>query len=280
MSNFLEQYGKALFTLVLVAILIAFAGPLGMKIKNATTEKVSTTEEIGDDEVYTATTGRPKPPKEFTTKLYVVTYSDNSAEISRNPIKPDINKTVKDNNKTVSKPSDIEFGSGFVVNKYHITKLIIKSSIKIKDAEFYFGNMQALQNIENLNYLYTNECTNMYNMFYQCLALTSLDLSRFDTSKVTNMKGMFQSCRALTNLDLREFDTSNVTGMSTMFYYCQNLTSLDLSVFNTEKVTDMGHMFYCCNKLKSITAPQTVKEKILNSESSAWVPSGVTWITN
>ena len=51
MSKFLETYGVAIFTLVLVAILIAFAGPLGMKIKNATTDKVSQTEQIGCDEI-------------------------------------------------------------------------------------------------------------------------------------------------------------------------------------------------------------------------------------
>ena len=46
MSSFLEQYGKAIFVLVLMAILIAFAGPLGIKIKNATTDKVCQTEQI------------------------------------------------------------------------------------------------------------------------------------------------------------------------------------------------------------------------------------------
>lgn len=46
MNNFLETYGKAIFTLVIIAILIAFAGPLGIKIKNATTKKVCQTEQI------------------------------------------------------------------------------------------------------------------------------------------------------------------------------------------------------------------------------------------
>ena len=171
-------------------------------------------------------------------------------EISRNPIEPDINKTVKDNNKTVFKPSDIESTSGFVVTKYTITKLIIKSSIKVKDAENYFENMQTLQNIENLNYLYTDERTSMKNMFYQCFALTNLDLSHFDTSKVTNM--------------------------SSMFVYCNKLPSLDLSSFDTSNVTDMFQMFYDCYGLKSITATQTVKDKILKSYTR--LPSGVTWI--
>ena len=51
MNNFLETYGKAIFTLVIIAILIAFAGPLGIKIKNATTKKVCQTEQIGKDEI-------------------------------------------------------------------------------------------------------------------------------------------------------------------------------------------------------------------------------------
>ena len=37
----------------------------------------------------------------------------------------------------------------------------------------------------------------MYYMFYGCSALTSLDLSGWDTSKVTDMNGMFISCDAL-----------------------------------------------------------------------------------
>ena len=170
-------------------------------------------------------------------------------EISRNPIEPDINKTVKDNNKTVFKPSYIESTSGFVVTKYTITKLIIKSSIKVKDAENYFENMQTLQNIENLNYLYTDERTSMKNMFYQCFALINLDVSGFDTSKVTDMSYMFDEC--------------------------SNLISLDLSGWNTENVTNMDYMFTNCDNLKSITATQTVKDKILKSYTR--LPSGVTW---
>lgn len=39
-------------------------------------------------------------------------------------------------------------------------------------------------------------------------------------------------------------------------------------------------MFRYCSSLQSITAPQTVKEKILNSKFATSVPSGVTWHTN
>ena len=51
MSKFLETYGVAIFTLVLMAILIAFAGPLGMKIKEYTLEKAEQIEQIGNKEI-------------------------------------------------------------------------------------------------------------------------------------------------------------------------------------------------------------------------------------
>ena len=48
-------------------------------------------------------------------------------------------------------------------------------------------------------------------MFQNCISLTNLDLSSFDTSNVTDMDYMFHGCSSLTNLDLSSFDTSNVT---------------------------------------------------------------------
>ena len=70
----------------------------------------------------------------------------------------------------------------------------------------------------------TSNVTNMGNMFYNCSALTSLDLSGWDTSKVTNMYNMFYDCRSLTSLDISGWNISNVTNMSNMFYGCSNLS--------------------------------------------------------
>ena len=96
MSKFLETYGVAIFTLVLVAILIAFAGPLGMKIKNATTNKVSQTEQIGKDEITVATgdTVRPAEPAEAVDRIYCIYYDDGEMTISQNEIKLESKKTV------------------------------------------------------------------------------------------------------------------------------------------------------------------------------------------
>ena len=104
-------------------------------------------------------------------------------------------------------------------------------------------------NLSNFN---TAEVTNMSYMFHNCKVLTSLNLSNFNTEKVTDMQGMFWECWDLTSLDLSNFNTENVTAMNYMFNGCSDLTSLDLSNFNTAKVTKMDYMFYNCNKLTSL----------------------------
>ena len=48
-------------------------------------------------------------------------------------------------------------------------------------------------------------------MFKDCISLTSLDLSSFDTSKVIAMKGMFNYCSKLTNLTLGNNWASNLS---------------------------------------------------------------------
>ena len=89
-------------------------------------------------------------------------------------------------------------------------------------------------------------------MFYDCNALTGLDLSGFDKSNVTNMYAMFAACSSLTSLDLSSFDTSKVMDMGELFYECENLTSIDLSNFDTSNAIYMDYMFYNCYKLTSL----------------------------
>ena len=90
-------------------------------------------------------------------------------------------------------------------------------------------------------------------MFDGCSALTTLDVSKFDTQNVTDMRGMFDGCSALTTLDVSKFDTKNVTNMISMFSGCR-LTTLDLSNFDTQNVTDMSWMFRYCSALTTIYA--------------------------
>ncbi|MBR5053655.1 MAG: BspA family leucine-rich repeat surface protein [Bacteroidaceae bacterium] len=103
--------------------------------------------------------------------------------------------------------------------------------------------------MENLN---TSQVTDMFETFYNCQALTSLDLSTWDTSSATSMQEMFCGCKNLTSLNLKGWNTSNVTTMYSMFRSCPALTTLVLNSFNTNNVTDMGYMFYDDRKLQRI----------------------------
>ena len=116
----------------------------------------------------------------------------------------------------------------------------------------WFSGCNNLTEIKGIEYLNTENVTNMGFMFSSCKALTSLNLSNFNTEKVTHMQGMFKECSDLTSLDLSNFNTEKVTNMRQMFYNCSDLTSLNLSNFNTEKVMYMSNMFRLCNKLTSL----------------------------
>lgn len=94
--------------------------------------------------------------------------------------------------------------------------------------------------------------TDAGRMFNNCVNLTSVDLSGFDTSKVTNMTAMFQLCGALESLDLGGFNTKNVTNMRYMFAHCRNMREVNLTSFDTKKVTNMEYMFEYCESLTSL----------------------------
>ena len=118
--------------------------------------------------------------------------------------------------------------------------------------EHFFAGCSTLETISGLEYLNTENVTNMYRMFYECNKLSSLDLSKFNTEKVTDMRGMFYGCQKLSSLDLSKFNTEKVTNMSGMFAGCQKLSSLDLSKFNTKEVKHMNSMFESCSALSSL----------------------------
>lgn len=94
--------------------------------------------------------------------------------------------------------------------------------------------------------------TNSSGTFKDMRALTSLDLTGFDTENATNMNAMFRDSFGLPELDVSKLNTANVTNMSGMFNRCESLTSLDLSMFNTEKVEFMNRLFRNCYNLTSL----------------------------
>ena len=128
----------------------------------------------------------------------------------------------------------------------------------------WFRGCQDLTNIEGIEYLNTENVTNMDGMFQNCKSLTTLDLSRFDTKNVTNISHIFHGCRALTTLDISNFNTQNVTDMSGIFWDCAALTTLDVSHFDTQNVTNMDGMFCNCYALTTLDVSNFDTKNVTN----------------
>ena len=88
----------------------------------------------------------------------------------------------------------------------------------------WFNDFTALETIEGIENLTTEEVTNMNSMFNGCSSLTSLDLSSFNTSKVENTYYMFHNCSNLKTIYVSDkFTTDKVTYGDYMFDGCDQL---------------------------------------------------------
>ena len=156
----------------------------------------------------------------------------------------------------------IDFGDNF--NTSNVTSMY---------QMFYGCSSLTTLNLSNFN---VSNVTDMGDMFYGCSSLTSLNLSNFNTSNVTNMMNMFANCSSLTSLNLSNFNTSNVTYMDGMFSGCSSLINLNLSSFNTSNVTDMMNMFVNCSSLTSLNLSNFNTSNVTNMSQMFWDCSGLT----
>ena len=156
-------------------------------------------------------------------------------------------------------------GDGFSEYNDRITKVVFDASFKDyrpSTTKFWFYRCKSLETIEGIENLNTENVTDMSWMFYNCSALTTIDVSGFNTENVTDMSLMFSYCSALTELDLSNFNTAKVTNMGDMFYNCSSLTSIDVTGFVTDNVTNMDGMFAGCSALTKLDVSNFNTEKV------------------
>ena len=182
---------------------------------------------------------------------YIATYESSTQTLT---FKKNVGETLPDNSVVVEDKMRVDainknLGNGTIV---HIVFDKSFSTYKPTSLSYFFNRLTKLETITGLEYLNTEKVTDMSYMFYNCVALTSLDVTKFNTANVKNMGNMFYSCSALTSLDVTKFNTENVANMSYMFYSCSSLKSLDVTHFNTANVTNMISMFSVCSKLTSL----------------------------
>lgn len=145
-----------------------------------------------------------------------------------------------------------------IFKKPEVTTAVFDESFKYfypTSCREWFSTGYYLKNIEGLEYLNTNEVTDMSQMFKACYILSNIDLTHFNTDKVTEMDQMFYACWSLTTLDLSEFNTSSVATMYQMFMSCNSLQTVYVNCnFTTENCNDNDNqMFAQCAKLAGAT---------------------------
>ena len=145
-----------------------------------------------------------------------------------------------------------------IFKKPEVTTVVFDESFRYfypTSCREWFSTGYYLKNIEGLEYLNTNEVTDMSQMFKACYSLPNIDLTHFNTDKVTEMDQMFYACWSLTTLDLSEFNTSSVATMYQMFMSCKSLQTVYVNCnFTTENCNDNDNqMFAQCEKLAGAT---------------------------
>lgn len=134
----------------------------------------------------------------------------------------------------------------------HVTTSL-SSFICGDDISYMFYHFKKTETIDFQHVVDTRNVTDMKFLFSNCVSLSTLDISGFNTENVTSMRRVFEYCGALSELKLEGINTQKVTDMDGMFAFCSALESLDLSSFNTRNVTKMILMFYYCNHLQSLS---------------------------
>ena len=104
----------------------------------------------------------------------------------------------------------------------------------------------------------TSKVKDMQGMFQGCSALTTIyGIEKWKTPSLggsidDKLDNMFKDCSALTSLDLSGWNTSGVSNMNYMFSGCSKLVTLNLGGWDTSAATDMEGLFENCSKLTTI----------------------------
>ena len=163
----------------------------------------------------------------------------------------------------------------------------------ITDSSSVFSTCKKLKTITNIGNLNISKADGMSYLFYECNALTQLDLSNWDTSniqymiatfdgcnnltelncstwntgKVYNIQLAFYNCNSLETIPVRDWDTRSVMYMDKAFGNCTSLINLDVSKWDTSKVVELTNTFYHCSSLKTLDVSKWKTSNVLRSDS-------------
>ena len=95
--------------------------------------------------------------------------------------------------------------------------------------------------------------TTMEQMFYGCTSLASVAgfLASAKTA-LTTANAMFRNCKALTSLDMSGFNSPALVDAGYMFYGCTGLTTLNCNGWQTGALSNINCMFRGCRALTAL----------------------------
>ena len=182
----------------------------------------------------------------------VITFTDDSDPAKRQ-YKPLCEGTTKTaTSQTIELPSEGESYKFVNTNTLLEVRNYSNNCPSVTSFASLFSNAGNIKTLTFAKGMDTSKIKSIYNMFYNCSSLVSLDLSSFDTSNVTDASYLFCGCSSLTSLNISSFDTSSITNASSLFKDCSKLVSLDLSNWNTSSITNASYLFSYCSKLVSL----------------------------
>lgn len=162
----------------------------------------------------------------------------------------------------------------------------------ITDSSSVFSTCKKLKTIANIGNLNISKADGMSYLFYECNALTQLDLSNWDTGnvqymistfngcnnltelncstwntgKVYNMQLAFYNCNSLETIPVRDWNTKSLMYMDKTFMNCTSLVNLDVSKWDTSKVVELTNTFYYCSSLKTLDVSKWKTSNVLRSD--------------
>ena len=165
----------------------------------------------------------------------------NSIKYNSYEIKLKVKGTGLKNILSASSPYIYQCPTNIYLNEILIQDYTDCHYINIKEAD---SDIKLIWNNNNI------ESTK--GMFYNCIDITEIDMTKFDTSLIVDMSYMFALCNSLKSLNVDNLNTEKVETFEYMFYNCKSLTSLNLESFRNPSSTSLYRMFYGCENLEYI----------------------------
>ena len=141
------------------------------------------------------------------------------------------------------------FGKYFVENNIKNINLIINGK---QSPLVHKCNLKKGEN--NVTICLQNNLTNLSYMFCDCEALNNIDELRYlNTENVSDFSYMFEKCKISNIIGLETWNTSKAETFHSMFSCCELITNLNpLKIWNVSKCDEFSYMFYGCKNLSDI----------------------------